>query len=45
MGNKGKVKPRKRVAPKDLAARDARRVKGGSRGVLVTRKAGGSQQE
>jgi hypothetical protein len=43
MGNKGKAKPRKRVAPKDMLARDAKRVKGGS--VLVSRKAGGKQQE
>jgi len=43
MAKKSKAKARKRSATKDLAARDAKHVKGG--GDVVARKAGKGQQE
>jgi len=43
MAKKSKAKARKRSATKDLAARDAKHVKGG--GDIVARKAGKGQQE
>jgi hypothetical protein len=44
MAKKSKAKARKRSATKDLAARDAKHVKGGG-GAVVARKAGKGQQE
>ena len=43
MAKRSKVKARQRSATKDLAARDAKHVKGG--GDIVARKAGKGQQE
>ena len=44
MAKKSKAQARKRKAPKDLAPKDARHVKGGG-GEVVARKAGKGQQE
>jgi hypothetical protein len=44
MAKKSKAQARKRKAPKDLAPKDARQVKGGG-GEVVARKAGKGQQE